>query len=76
MMCFSERKLSKRYEKGGPGVRMWPYPWGERNPSWTWESSPRLMPTHIESMRHCLEDGSNNMKYPSKPKKWQNDAWK
>lgn len=64
MRCFSERKLSKTYEKGSHRVRIWPGPWGERNPSWTWESSPRLM----ESMRNHLGDGNINMKYLNEPK--------
>lgn len=30
-------------KKGSHRVRMWPGPWCERNPSWTWESSSRLL---------------------------------
>lgn len=75
-MCFSESKLSKRYEKAGYRVRTWPGSWGERNPSWAWETSSRLMPTHMESTRHHLEDGSINIKYPNEPKRWQNNVWK
>lgn len=70
MMCFLERKFLKRYEKGGFRVRMWFYLWGERNFLWIWELLLRLMLIYIESMRYCLEDGSNIMKYLSKFKRW------
>jgi hypothetical protein len=40
-----EGKLPKRYEEGEHRVRICPSPWGERNPSWTQELSPRLMLT-------------------------------
>lgn len=47
---------------------MWPGPGGEKNPSLTWESSLRLMPTHTEGIRYHLEDGSINRKYLNKYK--------
>lgn len=76
IMCFSERKLSKMYEKEGHRVRIWPGPWGERNPLQTLALSPRLTPMHTESMRCHLEDGASTWNTWESLKRWQNNTWK